>query len=138
MTDRLFADCCYGSENQHLVGTPCSAPVERARIYLADTLDLAGYNEDAEHLRKPKRVGDVLVPHTVAVAAMMAFSGDATPPSTGDAVREALGFDPEGLVAEARVHMKDMPKCIQRDYLRLALEKIERVAAALNHGGSQP
>jgi len=47
------------------------------------------------------------------------------------AAMDALGFDPNDFVEEARGHLADMPKCIQRDYLRLALEKIEAVTAAL-------
>ena len=50
------------------------SPGDRARLHLADVLDLAGYGEDAEHLRKAVRVGDVLLPHTVAMAAMLSFS----------------------------------------------------------------
>jgi len=48
-----------------------------------------------------------------------------------EAAMDALGFDPNDFVEEARGHLADMPKCIQRDYLRLALEKIEAVTAAL-------
>lgn len=47
-------------------------------------------------------------------------------------LREALGYDPAGFVAEAKGHLVDMPRCIQRDYLRLALEKIDRLYAALD------
>lgn len=52
------------------------SPGEQARLALADALDLAGYAEDAEHLRKPVRVGDVLIPHTIAMAAMLVFAGN--------------------------------------------------------------
>lgn len=46
-------------------------------------------------------------------------------------LREAIGFDPMGFVEEARMHLKQMPNVVQRDYLRAALEKIERTAFAI-------
>jgi hypothetical protein len=73
MTDRLFTECCYGTDRQHMGA--CPTQTEHARLALPDTLDLAGYAEDADHLRKPVRVGDVLIPHPVAIAAMLAYAG---------------------------------------------------------------
>ena len=77
MTDRIFSPCCYGSEQQHMEGRPCPQDTcaSRARLKLADVLDLAGYAEDAEFLRKPTRIGGMSVPYEVAVAAMLAFTG---------------------------------------------------------------
>lgn len=59
---------------------------------------------------------------------------DSAVSGSAEGLREALGYDPIDFVAEARGHLVDMPKCIQRDYLRLALEKIERAAKALTEG----
>jgi hypothetical protein len=42
-----------------------------------------------------------------------------------------LGFDPLGFVEEARAHLKDMPRVIQRDYLAAALDKLEHAAKVL-------
>jgi hypothetical protein len=53
-----------------------------------------------------------------------------------DRMREALGFDPLDFVAEGRLHALDMPRCIQRDYLNAALDRIE--CAALTTGETSP
>lgn len=50
---------------------------------------------------------------------------------TPDCIYDVLGFDPLGFVEEARAHMKDMPRVIQRDYLAAALDKIEHAAKVL-------
>lgn len=48
-----------------------------------------------------------------------------------EAMQEALGDEAEDLIAEARVHLEDMPPVIQRDYLRTALYKMEAMAKVL-------
>jgi hypothetical protein len=53
-----------------------------------------------------------------------------------EVIAEALGCEPEDFIAEARLHAKDMPRCIQRDYLNAALNKLERLLAALREGGA--
>lgn len=47
---------------------------------------------------------------------------------TPEDIRDALGCDPIGFVEEAREWLSVMPPVIQRDYLKQALDKIERVA----------
>ena len=73
------------------------------------------------------------------VEAVNARLAHPTPTDTGlvGELVEAAGYDPLGFVAEARMHAKDMPCVIQRDYLNAALDKLERIGTVLSKAKDQ-
>ena len=48
MTDRLFADCCYGSDYQHAPSQPCPQEIDD----FADTVEAVGACELADWVRR--------------------------------------------------------------------------------------
>ena len=59
------------------------------------------------------------------------------PAARPDAVAEVLGENFDDFISEAHVHADDMPCVIQRDYLRIALRKLEAIRAlAARDGGA--